>query len=32
MKTLDDARALARSLVDTGKRMGVPTDGARSPT
>jgi pyrimidine-nucleoside phosphorylase len=25
MKTLDDARALARSMVDTGKRMGVPT-------
>ncbi|TWT66997.1 Pyrimidine-nucleoside phosphorylase [Posidoniimonas polymericola] len=25
MKTLDDARALARSLVDTGKRMGVAT-------
>src|SRR5262245_46088360 len=25
MKTLDDARALARSMVDTGRRMGVPT-------
>jgi len=25
MKTLDDARALARSLVDTGKQMGVAT-------
>jgi thymidine phosphorylase len=25
MKSLDDARALARSLVDTGKRMGVKT-------
>ena len=25
MKTLDDARALAKSMVDTGKRMGVPT-------
>jgi pyrimidine-nucleoside phosphorylase len=25
MKSLDDARALARSLVDTGQRMGVPT-------
>src|SRR5690606_10239553 len=25
MKTLDDARGLARSLVDTGKRMGVAT-------
>jgi pyrimidine-nucleoside phosphorylase len=25
MKTLEDARALARSMVDTGKRMGVPT-------
>ncbi len=25
MKTLDSARALARSMVDTGKRMGVPT-------
>lgn len=25
MKTLDQARALARSMVDTGKRMGVPT-------
>ncbi len=25
MKTLDNARALARSMVDTGKRMGVPT-------
>ena len=25
MKTLDDARALARSMVDTGNRMGVPT-------
>jgi pyrimidine-nucleoside phosphorylase len=25
MKTLDDARSLARSMVDTGKRMGVPT-------
>src|SRR3954447_10726161 len=25
MKTLDDARLLARSMVDTGKRMGVPT-------
>jgi pyrimidine-nucleoside phosphorylase len=25
MKTLDLARALARSMVDTGKRMGVPT-------
>jgi pyrimidine-nucleoside phosphorylase len=25
MKSLDDARALARSMVDTGKRMGVPT-------
>ena len=25
MKTLEDARALASSLVDTGKRMGVPT-------
>jgi pyrimidine-nucleoside phosphorylase len=25
MKTLDDARLLARSLVDTGKRMGVQT-------
>ena len=25
MKTLDDAKALARSMVDTGKRMGVPT-------
>jgi pyrimidine-nucleoside phosphorylase len=25
MKTLDEARALARSLVDTGKRMGVKT-------
>jgi thymidine phosphorylase len=25
MKTLDDARALARSMVDTGKRMGVAT-------
>src|SRR6478752_514627 len=25
MKTLDDARALARSMVDAGKRMGVPT-------
>ena len=25
MKTLDEARALARSMVDTGKRMGVPT-------
>ncbi len=25
MKRLDDAQALARSLVDTGKRMGVPT-------
>jgi len=25
MKTLDDARALATSMVDTGKRMGVPT-------
>jgi thymidine phosphorylase len=25
MKTLDDAKALARSLVDTGKRMGVAT-------
>ncbi len=25
MKTLDDARVLARSMVDTGKRMGVPT-------
>jgi pyrimidine-nucleoside phosphorylase len=25
MKTLDQARALAKSMVDTGKRMGVPT-------
>ncbi|MEX0613197.1 MAG: thymidine phosphorylase [Pirellulales bacterium] len=25
MKTLDEARALAKSMVDTGKRMGVPT-------
>jgi pyrimidine-nucleoside phosphorylase len=25
MKTLEDARALAKSMVDTGKRMGVPT-------
>ncbi|MFO0790230.1 MAG: thymidine phosphorylase [Pirellulales bacterium] len=25
MKTLDNARALAKSMVDTGKRMGVPT-------
>ncbi len=25
MKTLDNARALARSMVDTGRRMGVPT-------
>jgi pyrimidine-nucleoside phosphorylase len=25
MKTLENARALARSMVDTGKRMGVPT-------
>ena len=25
MKTLEDARALARSMVDTGRRMGVPT-------
>jgi pyrimidine-nucleoside phosphorylase len=25
MKTLDHARALAQSMVDTGKRMGVPT-------
>ncbi|QDU54949.1 thymidine phosphorylase [Aeoliella mucimassa] len=25
MKTLDDAQKLARSMVDTGKRMGVPT-------
>src|SRR3954454_2701630 len=25
MKTLDDAHRLARSMVDTGKRMGVPT-------
>ena len=25
MKTLDEARALARSMVDTGRRMGVPT-------
>ncbi|MEQ8848721.1 thymidine phosphorylase [Botrimarina sp.] len=25
MKTIDDARALARSLVDTGRRVGVPT-------
>ena len=25
MKTLDQARALARSMVDTGRRMGVPT-------
>jgi pyrimidine-nucleoside phosphorylase len=25
MKSLDDARALARSMVDTGERMGVPT-------
>jgi pyrimidine-nucleoside phosphorylase len=25
MKTIDNARALAKSMVDTGKRMGVPT-------
>src|SRR5919108_6297469 len=25
MKTLEDARRLAHSMVDTGKRMGVPT-------
>ncbi len=25
MKTLDEAKALARSMVDTGRRMGVPT-------
>ena len=28
MKTLDQARELAKSMVDTGKRMGVPTDRA----
>ncbi len=29
MKTLEDARALARSMVDTGRRMGVPTTALR---